>query len=444
MKDVFVVGLDEFNREILETIEGCRFHKLFDPSEVVFPEGGRFPPLADLRTRAHEAFRRVEDGPDAVIGYMDFPTAVLVPLLNHELGLPGPSLEAVTRCEHKVWSRMAQRKAVPEMVPPFQAVDPFAENPLEQIEIDYPFWLKPVTAHSSFLGFHVDDEDTLRRSLRTIRDEIGIVGELFDEFLKHVELPAELEGVGGHHCIAEGIIGGDAQATLEGFAWDGEMQVFGIVDSIRAGEGRFSFGRYQYPSKLPREIKARMVRAGREIMREFDYHDATFNIEFFWDRDADHLWVLEVNSRISRSHSPLFLLVDGSTNHEVVLDLGLGNKPSFPHQQGEYPLAGKFMMRLFRDEVPDGIVERVPGDDEIAEVQDLFPGTRVGMYVEEGTRLSELEFQDSASYELAVVFLGGEDEDDLLERYETIKKKLPFEIRPIGADSDAPITETST
>jgi hypothetical protein len=444
MKDVFVVGMDAFNREILETIEGCRFHKLFEPDEIVEPKGGRFPALEDLRIRARAAFEEVDGGPDAVIGYMDFPTAVLVPLLARDAGLPGPSLEAVTRCEHKYWSRLVQREAIPEMVPPFQAVDPFADDPLQQVQLDYPFWLKPVTAHSSFLGFRVDGDEAFLDALAEIREHIGVVGELLDDFLGHVDLPPEVRPVSGHHCIAEGLIGGDAQATLEGFEYNGEMQVFGVIDSIRAGEDRFSFGRYQYPSELPRDVKARMVRAGRELMRAFDYRGATFNIEFFWDSESDQLWLLEVNSRISRSHSPLFLLVDGSTNHEVVLDLAMGRKPDFPHQEGEYAIAGKFMMRVFKDEIGDGIVERCPSDDDIESVQRQFPGTRVGMYVENGTRLSELAFQDSASYELAIVYLGGDDEEELLERYEAVKQRLPFRIRPTDGKSSGRVVEPAT
>lgn len=433
MKNIFVMGLDPFNLELLETIGGdeeYRFHRLFEPSEVVHPETGEYPSLDDLRERARARFSEVPGGPDAVMGYWDFPTSVCVPLFARDAGLPAPTLEAVARCEHKYWSRLEQKKALGDMIPDFQAIDPFAEDPASQLRIDYPFWLKPIKAHSSFLGFHIADREDFERHIPEIRQKIDIVARPFNEFMAHVDQPDEVAAVDGYHCIAESIISSGVQATVEGYSWNGQIKIFGAVDSIRAGQVRSSFSRYQYPSKLPHEIQARMVKAARKVIRHIDYDGATFNIEFFWNHEDDSIHLLEINSRISKSHSPLFLMVDGATNQKIVLDLALGRRPEFPHRQGQYELAAKFMIRVFKDDMQDGVVKRVPTAQDIEKVEQAYPGARVKLLIEEGKRLSELGFQDSYSHEIAVVFLGADRQKELLDRFDKAKELLPFEIQP--------------
>ncbi|MFO8152417.1 acetyl-CoA carboxylase biotin carboxylase subunit family protein [Thioalkalivibrio sp.] len=439
MKNIFVMGLDDFNLKLLETIdEGgeYRFQRLFQYSEVVRPESGTYPSIDELRERAREIFAAAPGGVDAVMGFWDFPTTVCVPLFARDAGLPGPSLEAVTRCEHKYWSRTEQKKALGEMIPDFQAIDPFADDPAGQVRIRYPFWIKPVKAHSSFLGFFIDSAQALEKVIPEIREKIGVVARPFNEFLAHVDLPPEIAEVDGYHCIAEEIISSGVQATLEGYAWKGAVQVFGVVDSIRSGRHRSSFSRYQYPSKLPRRVQARMIEAARRLIRAIDYEGAPFNIEFFWDHRNDRIWLLEVNSRISKSHSPLFLMVDGATNQKVALDLALGRQPQIPYRQGRHKLAGKFMMRLFKDKIGDGVVEAVPSQEDLDRIAEAYPEARVDLLVKEGTRLGDLSFQDSYSYEIAVVFLGADRQKQLLDRFKRVEEFLKFDIRPTSGGAD--------
>jgi acetyl/propionyl-CoA carboxylase alpha subunit len=199
------------------------------------------------------------------------------------------------------------------------------------------------------------------------------------------------------------------------------------VDSVREGERQSSFARYQYPSRLPDDVQTRMKDAACRLVEHIGYRNAPFNVEFFWDEATDHIWLLEINARISKSHSPLFKLVDGETHQKVAIDLALGRRPAMPRGQGYYRLAGKFMMRVF----DDGMVKRVPGPDDFARVRAEFPEVMIRLMVEEGQRLSHLLYQDSYSFEIAEIFLGADTEDALLEKYERVCSLLPFEFSPI-------------
>jgi hypothetical protein len=50
--------------------------------------------------------------------------------------------------------------------------------------------------------------------------------------------------------------------------------------------------------------------------------------------------------------------------------------------------------------------------------------------VEEGQRLAHLPFQESYSFELAELFLGARDQQELLAKYRHCLKLLPFDLEP--------------
>src|SRR5690606_36856369 len=88
---------------------------------------------------------------DAIIAHWDFPVSVLVPILAADYGLPAPSLTAIVRTEHKLWSRALQREVIPDYVPDFYGFDPFDPDALDTIGLDFPFFVKPIKSHSSQL-----------------------------------------------------------------------------------------------------------------------------------------------------------------------------------------------------------------------------------------------------------------------------------------------------
>lgn len=426
-KNVFVFGLDDFHRNQLATIEHAddyRFHQLLSYDEAVHPE--RFP-VREMLAESEDVLRAFDGTVDAVCTYWDFPTSALVPILRERFGLPGPRLEPVLKLEHKYWARLEQRAAVPELVPPFAALDPFADDPGATLDVPYPFWIKPVKAHSSYLGFRIHGPDDLKHALERIRRGIHVFAEPFDEVLAHAELPEEIAEVDGRHCIVEGIISGGHQCTLEGYVHRGRTEIYGIVDSVREGRHRSCFQRYQYPSRLPRRVRQRMCDAAARVMERVAYDGAPFNMEFFWNRNRDELRLLEVNARCSKSHSPLFQMVDGASHFQVMAALGVGRDPEFPQRQGQFRIAAKFMPRIFRD----GMVLRVPGPDDLARLRERFPEALLRVLVREGQQLSHLKFQDSYSYEIAELFLGAADQKALLTRYRDARDLLGFEFGPL-------------
>lgn len=425
-KNVFVLALTDVQRGELETVNGAEnyvFHNLLDYENVVNTPTIDFEGLlAQARSELQEF-----DGPiDAIVTHWDFPASVIGPLLAKEHGLPAPSLESLLKCEHKYWSRLEQKASIPECVPQFASFDPFDDDALSKIDIEYPFWVKPVKSHSSNLGFGIRNEGQFKEAIREIREQIEQIGDAFNDVLAMVDLPPELENADGNTCLAEGFISG-IQAAPEGTVFGGKFHVHGVFD-MHKDEAGTSFERLDYPANsVPESVQQRMIDLTERYMHHVGFDNGCFNAEFMWDEAEDKLWLVEINTRISQSHSDLFAKVDGVSNHEVAIDIALGREPKMPHRKGNFAVASQCM--IFHDE--DAIVTRVPSDEDKAAIRERYPETTVTLQVKEGEKLSDLPGQDSYRYILGKLYIGAENREQLVERYNAILSELPFEFAPV-------------
>ncbi|MFW5870461.1 MAG: ATP-grasp domain-containing protein [Candidatus Sumerlaeota bacterium] len=421
-KHIFAIGLDAFNRDkILRTYSSANYdlHSLFEKDEILRTES------YDLKDKVEEARAQLRgfDGLlDGIVAFWDFPATSLMAMLTDEFDLPGPTLYSTLKCEHKYWSRVEQKKVVPDHVPAFACVDPFDEDAREKLDLDYPFWLKPVKAMGSELGFHVEKDEDFYQAIDAIRKGIGKYARSFNYMLSQIDLPDDVEGVGGGHCIAEGIIGGD-QFTVSGYVHEGEVHCYGLVDSY-SYPGTTSFQHYEYPSDAPDALREKMFDLSKRIIEHFGFDQSPFNIEFYHDKDSDKLWVLEVNPRISHSHGDIYEKVDGVPNHEIMVDLALGQQPVFPERSGKYKKSGKFFLR----EWEPGEVLRVPNDEEIARLKREIPDIIISLKVEPGEMLDDQSRHDNYSYPVATVHLGADSHEELMERFERCREILQFEV----------------
>jgi hypothetical protein len=425
VENVFVLGLDDHNADLLRRLpnaERYRFHALLDIDDLLHRETIPVPELLEQAQRQLAEF----DGPvDAVIGFWDFPISTMLPILARRLGLPWPSLESVVKCEHKYWSRLEQRQVIDE-VPRFGLLELDDDDPDLPDGLRYPVWVKPVKSASSKLAFRVENHKQLHDAAAEIREGVGRVGDPFEFVLDQVNLPAEISDAGGSACLVEEAVTG-AQVTVEGYSYQGDVQVYGIVDSVTC-PGSSSFLRYRYPSTIPTDVADRLVELSRRVVGRLGLDGTTFNIEYFWDAEQDSVALLEVNPRHSQSHAELFEQVDGMAHHDCMLQLALGREPRPPHREGPYAMAAKWFLRRS----DDGVAVRVPTAEEIEQVQHDVPGCTVAVTIESGDRLSEIHDQDSYTYALANVFVGADSEDELRQKYERAVAGLPFEFEEPG------------
>lgn len=420
-KNVFIIGLDDFNKQKLERLpqaKECNFHAALTVNDIRNVSEYDMQALIDKATATMDNFTGKID---AIASYWDFPGTIMVPILAERFNLPGPSLEANFKCENKYWSRLEQQKAIPDHIPLFRAFDPFDQNAFDKLDLLTPFWIKPIKSFRSFLAYQINDERQFNEVMHTCRANVDFIVEPFRFLMQNYGVPLEIAQM-PESFIAESPIGG-SQCTLEGYVHNGAVVVYGVIDSIREQDSS-SFSRYEYPSNLPLEIQHRMIDVARAAITGIGLDNSPFNIEFFYDQSIDQVWLLEINPRISQAHCDLFEKVHGLSNHTVMLDLALNRKPKPLDLNGQFNLAAHFMLRTF----DSGTVKRVPSKEALNSLMQRQPGTILNTKVKPGQHLSELQGQDSYSFELASIFIGGRDRLDILDKYDQALIALQFDI----------------
>jgi hypothetical protein len=355
---------------------------------------------------------------DGVLGTHDGPESLVAAIIAREFGLQGLDPRKAFICEHKYYSREAQRELVPSAVPEFQylSIDGLKRD---DVTLSYPFFVKPVKSAFSMLARPIENFETLEAFLPKVQRRLSQAVPAFNSLIKKytsLELDANL-------LIAEQMLDGE-QVTVEGFSWNKDVTIMGIVDSVMY-PGTMSFERFEYPSKLPIPVQERMMDIASDLIFGMGVDFTVFNIEMFYNHESDAIHVIEINPRMSYQFADIFEKVDGINTYAIQLQLSQGKQPEFKKGNGRFGVAASFVLRLFEDMK----VTRTPTEAELGEICAQFPDSFVINKVKEGTQLSDVS-QDESSYRYAIINLGGKDWTDLYFRFERLKRNLRFEFEP--------------
>jgi hypothetical protein len=423
---VLTIGLTDEDHHWLSRIEApqrFRYRPLGDPVGGADPELCR--PRAFIEAGLAE-LRALDEPVAGIIAADDYPSTPLAAAIAQGAGLPGPGFEATLVCAHKAWSRIVQREVVPQAVPRFQLIDPQRTYGAADLELDFPFWLKPVKSALSFLSHRVASLAELAEVQARARAELPRYARAFTEMLEmsRVAPPAALAGTNGEWLIAEELMGG-RQCTLEACCAAGRVQRLGVVDSVRL-PNRVSFSRFEYPSRLPAATQDGMLRIAERVMQRVGFGQGIFNIEFFVGADGRPM-IIEINPRICPQFTDLYAKVDGTLTHQVLVELATVRTPALRRGAGRYACAASYVLRT----AEDCVVRRVPSAAEIALVEQRFPDTVVQALALPGERLSE-HAQDSYTFRYALIQLGAHSRADLRRRFEQASRMLRFELEPVS------------
>jgi biotin carboxylase len=358
----------------------------------------------------------------AVVSSDDYPGSALAAIVAKRLGLRGPDPRVVLIAQHKYFSRVAQAALVPDAVPPFMLIDTAEGAPLPD-ETSFPLFVKPVKSFFSVGAEGVASRAELAAFIPRWR--------ALDQFFLPLQRMLERhvgESIGTKCLIAEGVLKG-GQVTVEGYALGGRVSVMGVVDSIMF-PGTIAFSRFDYPSRLPESVQARMAEIAVVLMEGLDFDNGLFNIEMMHDAETGRTSIIEINPRMASQFADLYEKVDGTSSYRVLLDIAEGRAPRFTRGQGRYPFAASCVLRAFADHR----VVKLPDADELRRLADLYPDIRVELHATVGRKLSD-ELQDGHSYRYGIVNLGGRDLADVLQTFEAAREALGIVLLPVETAS---------
>lgn len=355
-------------------------------------------------------------GVTSAVGY---PGMSAASILARKLGLPGPPAEAVMLCEHKYYSRLHQKQHVPDATPAFHLIDPQDRGTLRGA-LGFPSFLKPAKSCMSRNAFKVEDEQELKRLVKTAMLPQRFVKPFNDMLRAYTGFPRDAS------CLLQETLLQGTQVSLEGYVFRGQVTVLGIIDAIMF-PGTLAFKRFQYPSRLPRGVQERMIDIATRFFSGIGYDDALFNMELFYDSATDSVAIIEVNPKIASQFPGLFEKVDGYSTYRTLLEVATGRRPFTRHRKGEQSMAASCVLRTFEDQR----VFAIPNAEEIARVAKRFPGTRIQLYAKPGRKLSD-EVQDSCSFRYGLIDLGAQNDSELEQKFEACRKMLAFDFEPVA------------
>jgi hypothetical protein len=411
--------VDELSRPVYRRDYDFVFHDagFYDRNVVV--SGLTFDVLTSIQ-RAIDVGRAAHV--DGVIGTHDYPASLQAAAVAEGLGLPGAPVAKALLCQHKYLCRHAQRRAVPEVTPAFGLIDPFHFSPAS-LPLPLPFFVKPVKATLSVRAAVAHDFETLKGILRfSPLEKLAALAAIrpFNQLLeRYTDFDAH-----GNWFIAEEVLRGEWQVTVEGFVDEGRIEIMGVVDSIMY-PGTRSFQRFEYPSRLPDAVQTRMCAVTERLVEVTGIRHGCFNVELVYDAHRDTISIVEMNPRMCTQFSDLYEKVDGTNGYEVQLSLAVGRRPRFQKRKGRDAVAASFVLRTFADRK----VVRVPGPERLEEIRRRFPGTVVKILCQKGQWLSR-QPQDMASYRYAIVNIGGGSIGELMASFQEVARRLDIQFAP--------------
>jgi hypothetical protein len=217
--------------------------------------------------------------------------------------------------------------------------------------------------------------------------------------------------------IAEELLAGH-QVSMDGYVHEGKASVLGVIDE-NLFPGTCAFRSFEYPSRVPSEVQARMAAIAARVLAGMGYRHGFFNMEFAWDAATGAVRVIEINPRMASQLAVFYEWVDGIRPYRMLLDLATGEAPSLERSAPKYRAAASFALRKF-DGRPLGAD---PTPAQLERVRREHPDARLMLYLKRGLSLAN-EMKWLGSYRYAVVNMGAASADDLQRSFLALRRKL--------------------
>lgn len=357
---------------------------------------------------------------DTILSSDEYIGAILAGVLSCATGRPGTDPEKIILAQHKYFSRTKQREAVPHASVQCALID-VKQKSFREGHLPFPFFVKPVKGTFSLFAKKVADHSELRKHLSFNWLERRIFRTINRPFN---QLLAEYSNLNhdANYFVAEELIEGQ-QVTVDGFVFNGEVIIAGIVDSVMF-ENTSIFERFEYPSRLSAAIQVRMAETVRSLAIGLGFRSAQFNVELFYNRRTDRIYIIEINPRLSYQFADLYENVDGTNSYDVLLALAAGKRPAFTKGDGPFNHSASFVLRTFQGKK----LTALPDPREIEVFNQKYPESIIKIYGKRGTRLAG-EIRAIGSYRYGIVNIGARTLLDLFAIYEDAKATLTFDFK---------------
>lgn len=359
-------------------------------------------------------------GISAVLSSDEYIGAIIAAIVAEEIGLPGANPKNIILAQHKYYSRKVQQEFNREETPAFSLLS-LNDIKSQTITLPYPFFVKPVKGTFSLFAKRVQSQNELLKHLNLAWYERLFFHKIMKPFNDLMQIDDSLE-YDANHFIAEELIEGQ-QVTVDGFAFQSQVSIMGIVDSIMFPNTNI-FERFDYPSRLDSHTQDRMKTLVKDTIENMGFDNGQFNVELFYDKKSKHIRIIEINPRLSYQFADLYENVDSSNTYDILLDLSLGYQPIFKSGAGRFQYSTSFVHRTFEGKK----LSSIPTQNQVKSFSERYTESKIQIYGKKGTRMSS-EIRAIGSYRYAIINIGALSLLDLFAIAEDAKDTLPFNFK---------------
>lgn len=377
-----------------------------------FPSNAHLPFYDHERFAARQAARGRRARWRAVLSQQEHFGALAASLVAEQLGLPGTPPESILAAQHKLHARRVLQQVAPEANLPFAGLDAAYGDDMPH-GLHYPAFVKPVKAAFSVLAREVGHRAALQAHTRFGGRELWIIRRLVEPFDRLCRARLPEAGTAHRMLLEEPVPARVAQYNLDGWVDNGHVHPLGVVDAVMY-PGTQAFMRWEYPSRLPERVQARVLGVARRFLRAIGYRHGMFNLEFFHDAATDRLSVIECNPRLASQFGDLYRRVRGLDPHAMAVALALGRDAlSAPRCEPSANIAASLVYRAF----DAASVPPAPSARQAAALARAFPDALMFSFPKSGAALAR-DFKWTGSHHYGFVHLGAVDRQQLRERAE--------------------------
>ncbi len=251
----------------------------------------------------------------------------LVARINHELKLPGLSIEAAGSARNKFLMKVALNQ-FSNLLPKFKRVSTYAEFVKAVEEIGFPAIIKPTGASGSKGIFELHSKDDLKLAFAKLK---RIARPEFDPIFKQY----------GAEFIVEEFITGP-EFSVEGLVFNNTVHIVGITDKWTTDSFHLEY-QHIFPSKFSKNIQNNIKEKSTTIIKALGFNNCAFHLEAKYTPDGFRF--IEVAARPGGDYITSFLvpLSTGINLYSQLICVSLGRAPTLTNNKN-YFAGVRFLM----------------------------------------------------------------------------------------------------
>ena len=400
--------IDYLNCQTIPDREKYDFHFLDAPLEL---SGFSldFEPMAYLEN-CRQYIRQYDI--QVVLATRDVPSLFQAQLSQEFENLQGASVESVFLCLHKYYThKLIDPKPIDYAVCKLETDKALSEN-LEDIDIPFPWMMKPCTTACSSSIFKVENrqeaENTIAVYKETVLKNLNYLSPFFQTYLNSEQYPL----ITTNPILVEEYIDFPYKCCVDGCVSNGEILIWGISDSHYYTSKPECFADFTFPSTLPEAIQEELKRAYETIVQkliEYGFDNQFVDVEFFVS-DKGEIKVMEINGRMIPISAALYRqCLNQGDPYTALIQIGMGCRPKIPTVNGL--VGGIFYITTFGKDMAKNLLD--------FEKANGLPN--IEMRVTPQQKITEIGASGCA---LATVNLVGNSYAEIHEQANTIRRQL--------------------